>query len=73
MDPIEQLRTLPRPMREQLLRVLTAADADRANVIGQLWQRGQTGIAEALIECEGDEIARARLIDCFDRAQREPA
>jgi hypothetical protein len=55
---------LPEPARRELLMVLTANPRVRADLIGQMHGRVETrSLAEALIDLEEDDFARAAVID----------
>jgi hypothetical protein len=60
---------LPEPARRELLMVLMAGARVRADLIGQMHRRSDTrDLAEALIELEENDFARAAVIDVLRRS-----
>jgi hypothetical protein len=59
------LRRLPAGARADLLSVLTTPSNVRADVIRQFHERGDAGMAEALIDLEADDFARAQVVDAL--------
>ena len=63
-DPLETLAELSPRAREELLRVLTSPSNVRADVIRQFHERGSVW-AEALMDLEEDEYARAAVVEAL--------
>jgi hypothetical protein len=61
-------RSIPEPLRRDLLRYLAATSKERARLIGELVERNQA-MAELLMNLEDDvgEIVRIRLVDALRR------
>jgi hypothetical protein len=66
-----RLRHLSAGARRDLLRVLEADSAVRADVIRQFHDRGHAGIVEALVEFEADDRIRMWVIDALRRTESE--
>jgi hypothetical protein len=65
--PPRSIDILGRRGAEELLDVLQRTEAERAALIGRLWQRTDVRIlADALIDLDEDEIARHELIRSLD-------
>ncbi len=67
-DPVEVglqvVAILGEPAAREHLGVLTCSPQDRAEVIGRLFDRETTTVqAEALIDAEADDLARAQLVE----------
>jgi hypothetical protein len=63
VDPARRLGRLPVDVRSDLLRVLESDSRVRADVIRQFYERqGGEGMAELLIDLEGDELLRLQVI-----------
>lgn len=62
-DPILRLSGLDPKARAQLYRLLSEADAVRADAIRQLHARpGTQGLAEVLIDVEADPVLRLEIL-----------
>jgi hypothetical protein len=69
MDYARRLRRIPPGVRADLLRVLESDSRVRADVSRQFHERrGGEGIAELLIDLEGDELLRLQVVGLL----REP-
>jgi hypothetical protein len=71
MDSLERLAALSPGIRQDLLRVLTAPDGNRARLVGELFARADSrSLADVLIELEGDELMRLQVIELLEELSR---
>ena len=70
MDSVDRLRKMTKAVRRDLLRVLTAEPADRADLIRQFHERGDEDLVEMLKDVEEDDVLREQVIDVLKESLR---
>jgi hypothetical protein len=61
MELARLLEEIPEGLRRELLLVLSVSDEERARIIGDLWARGRTTLADTLMDLQDDDILRLQL------------
>ena len=70
MDSVDRLKKMTKAVRRDLLRVLTAERADRADLVRQFHERGDEDLVEMLKDLEEDDDLRHQVVDVLKESLR---
>lgn len=71
MDPVERLDKMTKAIRRDLLEVLTAEPAGRADLVRRFHERGDDDLVEMLKELEDDDVLREQVVDVLQESLRD--
>lgn len=70
MDPVDRLEKMTKKIRRDLLQVLTAEPADRADLVRQFHERGDDDLVGMLNDLEKDDVLREQVVDVLKGSLR---
>ena len=70
MDPVERLEKMTKAIRRDLLEVLTAEPAARADLVRRFHERGDDDLVDMLKELEDDDVLREQVVDVLEESLR---
>ena len=70
MDPADHLQKMTKAIRRDLLEVLTAEPAARADLVRRFRDRGDDDIVEMLKALENDDALREQVVDVLKESLR---
>ena len=71
MDPADRLQKMTKAIRRDLLEVLTAEPAERADLVRRFHDRGDDDVVEMLQDLEDDEVLREQVVDVLEASLRD--
>jgi hypothetical protein len=71
MDPVERLDKMTKAIRRDLLEVLTAEPAERADLVRKFNERGDDDLVEMLKDLEDDEVLREQVVEVLQESLRD--
>ena len=71
MDPVERLDKMTKAIRRDLLEVLTAEPAERADLVRRFHERGDDDLVEMLTDLEDDEVLREQVVEVLQGSLRD--
>ena len=71
MDPVDRLDKMTKAIRRDLLEVLTAEPAERADLVRKFHERGDDDLVEMLKELEDDDVLREQVAEVLQESLRE--
>ena len=70
MDPVERLGKMTKAIRRDLLEVLTAEPAERAELVRRFHERGDDDVVEMLKDLEADDALREQVVEVLQGSLR---
>jgi hypothetical protein len=71
MEPVERLEKMTKAIRRDLLEVLSAEPAERADLVRRFHERGDDDLVEMLTELEDDEVLREQVVEVLQESLRD--
>ena len=71
MDPVERLDKMTKAIRRDLLEVLTAEPAERADLVRRFHERGDDDLVGMLEDLENDDVLREQVVEVLQESLRD--